>query len=172
VTYRSCMHHMGTICAIWKHMGAMCFRWEADGARWELHVLYGSRMNCMGPAYPLGERWHHLGAAWDGGHMRVHTIWEPCAPVGWLPYGAICLLYSVIWLPSGAQGSQGSNMVHTAPYGPHMAHASPIWHHSQMLASGSHTALKNAHSPHVVHMAPIRCTWHPNGACGSLCIIW
>jgi hypothetical protein len=141
VPYRSCMHHLGTTCAIWKpfvsyvlqvgggwcHMGAAC-------AVWELHELSGT---CI----PMGDRWHHLGAAWD--------VWGPCESCVH-HMGAICTVdgsdmvpSASFIVPSGSHMAQGSNMVHTALNGPHMAHASPIWHHfsSRMLPSGSHTAL-------------------------------
>jgi hypothetical protein len=93
-------------------MGDMCSRWEADGARWEPHVLYGSRMNCMGPAYPMGDRWHHMGDAWD-----VWRPYESCVHY----MGAMCNILEV----------DGSHMVpsasFTVPSGSHMVHKAQIW---------------------------------------------
>jgi hypothetical protein len=71
----------------------------------EPHVLCGSRMNLelMGPAYPMGDRWHHVGDAWD-----LVGPYESCVH---------CM------------GAQGSNMVKQLHMAPILAHAAPIWHH-------------------------------------------
>jgi hypothetical protein len=39
---------------------------------------------------------------------------------------------------------------------------------SQLLPSGSYAAPINANGSHAVPMAPVRCTWHPIGACRTL----
>jgi hypothetical protein len=204
-------HHLPPICC---HLAPIMLSENAHGS----HAVHMAPMqNCMGPAYPMGKRWHHLGAAgdgWgpyescvhhmgamcnilevDGSHMvpsasftvpsgshTVHKaqiwctqlhmvpIWlmhhhygTVCLPFccnwcTWLPYGAICLLYSAIWLPCGAQGSNMAPIWHMH----HQYSTIPIcW--SQILLSKMHMAPMQA---------PIPCTWHPNGACGSLCILW
>jgi hypothetical protein len=173
--------HVGAACTIWEphvpygsQMGAMCSRWEADGARWEMHVLYGSRMNCMGPAYPMGDRWHNLGAAWPvwGPYEScVHHMVAMCtswlAPI-WCHLPPLECHLAPIWRARLKHGAYVSHSSIWPPHGMHHQYGTiPIcWHLAPMLLS------KNAHGSHAVHMAPIRCTWHPNGACGSLCIIW
>jgi hypothetical protein len=70
-------------------------------------------MNCMGLAYPMGDRWHHMGAAWD-----VWGPYESCVH----RMGAMCNILEV----DGSHKAPTDSF--TVPSGSHKVHKSQIWY--------------------------------------------
>jgi hypothetical protein len=126
-------------------------------------VLYGSHMNCMGPAYHIGDRWHHLGDAWD--------VWGPCE--------------SCVHHMGAILEVDGSHMVpsvsFTVPSDSHMVHEAQIWctqlhmapilhmHHQYGTICLPCVAIWLPYCSHKMHMAPMQCAWHPySGHCNQM----
>jgi hypothetical protein len=132
------------------HMCHMEAIWELCAPGGRRMVPDGSCMCRMGaiylPSYPMGDRWHHMGATWDvwGAYeSRVQSM------------GAMCNILEV----------DGSHMVPSASF------TEPSGsHHQYGTICLPYAAIWLPYLSHKMHMAPIQCTWHPYSAHGTLLV--